>query len=46
MAIKFGRPLEKRRLAPVETEAPSERLDLASPAAPQSPCRMGAPHGA
>ncbi|MGB7254432.1 MAG: porphobilinogen synthase [Xanthobacteraceae bacterium] len=29
MAIKFGRPLEKRRLAPVETEAPSERLDLA-----------------
>ena len=27
MAIKFGRPLEKRRLAPVEAEA--ERLDLA-----------------
>ncbi len=26
MAIKLGRPLEKRRLAPVETEAP--RLDL------------------
>src|SRR6204780_2204165 len=29
MAIKFGRPLEKRRLAPVEAEQPSERLDLA-----------------
>ncbi|MGB6467052.1 MAG: porphobilinogen synthase [Xanthobacteraceae bacterium] len=29
MAIKFGRPLEKRRLAPVEAETPSERLDLA-----------------
>ena len=28
MAIKFGRPLERSRLAPVET-APSERLDLA-----------------
>ena len=29
MAIKFGRPLEKRRLAPVEAEAPTELLDLA-----------------
>ncbi len=29
MAIKFGRPLEKRRLAPVEAEAAAERLDLA-----------------
>ncbi len=29
MAIKFGRPLEKRRLAPVEADEPSERLDLA-----------------
>jgi porphobilinogen synthase len=29
MAIKFGRPLEKSRLAPVETEAPSKGLDLA-----------------
>jgi porphobilinogen synthase len=29
MAIKFGRPLENRRLAPVEAEQPSERLDLA-----------------
>jgi porphobilinogen synthase len=29
MAIKFGRPLEKRRLAPVEAEQPPERLDLA-----------------
>ena len=28
MAIKFGRPLEQRRLAPVETEASSERLDI------------------
>jgi porphobilinogen synthase len=29
MAIKFGRPLERSRLAPVETERPAERLDLA-----------------
>jgi porphobilinogen synthase len=29
MAIKFGRPLERRHLTPVETEQPSERLDLA-----------------
>jgi porphobilinogen synthase len=29
MAIKFGRPLERRHLAPVETEQPSEQLDLA-----------------
>jgi porphobilinogen synthase len=30
MAIKFGRPLERARLTPVETPAPSEaRLDLA-----------------
>jgi porphobilinogen synthase len=29
MAIKFGRPLERNRLAPVETTPPSERLDLA-----------------
>jgi porphobilinogen synthase len=29
MAIKFGRPPENRRLAPVEAEQPSERLDLA-----------------
>jgi hypothetical protein len=29
MAIKFGRPLERSRLAPVETERPGERLDLA-----------------
>ena len=29
MAIKFGRPLERSRLAPVEAEAPAERLDLA-----------------
>jgi porphobilinogen synthase len=29
MAIKFGRPLERSRLAPVETEAPSKGLDLA-----------------
>src|SRR3984957_15325766 len=29
MAIKFGRPLEKSRLAPVQTEAPADRLDLA-----------------
>jgi porphobilinogen synthase len=28
MAIKFGRPLERSRLAPVETEKPAERLDL------------------
>ncbi len=28
MAIKFGRPLERSRLAPVETAAPSDRLDL------------------
>ena len=29
MAIKFGRPLEQRRLTPVEADEPSERLDLA-----------------
>jgi porphobilinogen synthase len=29
MAIKFGRPLERSRLAPVETGAPADRLDLA-----------------
>ena len=29
MAIKFGRPLERSRLAPVEAEAPAQRLDLA-----------------
>jgi porphobilinogen synthase len=29
MAIKFGRPLEQRRLAPVEAETRPERLDLA-----------------
>ncbi|MFZ3360869.1 MAG: porphobilinogen synthase, partial [Xanthobacteraceae bacterium] len=29
MAIKFGRPLEQRRPAPVDAEAPAERLDLA-----------------
>jgi porphobilinogen synthase len=29
MAIKFGRPLERSRLAPAETAAPPERLDLA-----------------
>ena len=29
MAIKFGRPLEAGRLAPVEPEAPPARLDLA-----------------
>jgi porphobilinogen synthase len=28
MAIKFGRPLERSRLAPVETAAPADRLDL------------------
>jgi porphobilinogen synthase len=28
MAIKFGRPLEKSRLAPVETAKPTDRLDL------------------
>src|SRR5882672_8716380 len=28
MAIKYGRSIEVRRLAPVETEAPAERLDL------------------
>jgi porphobilinogen synthase len=30
MAIKFGRPLERSRATPVETEAPADRLDLAS----------------
>jgi porphobilinogen synthase len=30
MAIKFGRPLERSRLAPVETEPPAQRLDLAT----------------
>src|SRR5579863_10205871 len=29
MAIKFGRPLERNRLAPVEAEKPAETLDLA-----------------
>jgi len=29
MAIKFGRPLERNRLTPVEAEKPAERLDLA-----------------
>jgi porphobilinogen synthase len=29
MAIKFGRPLERSRDLPVETQAPAERLDLA-----------------
>jgi porphobilinogen synthase len=29
MAIKFGRPLERIRPAPVEADAPAERLDLA-----------------
>jgi porphobilinogen synthase len=29
MAIKFGRPLERSRLAPVEAEPPAARLDLA-----------------
>src|ERR1700744_4354255 len=29
MAIKFGRPLERNRLTPVEAEAPAPRLDLA-----------------
>jgi porphobilinogen synthase len=29
MAIKFGRPLERNRLAPVEAEKPAERLNLA-----------------
>ncbi len=29
MAIKFGRPLERNRLAPVEAERPAEKLDLA-----------------
>jgi porphobilinogen synthase len=29
MAIKFGRPLERNRLAPFEAEKPAERLDLA-----------------
>ena len=28
MAIKFGRPLERRHLAPVESEAATDRLDL------------------
>src|SRR5580704_7228021 len=28
MAIKFGRPLERNRLTPVEAEKPLERLDL------------------
>src|SRR5277367_4733145 len=28
MAIKFGRPLERSRIAPVEAEAPPPRLDL------------------
>jgi porphobilinogen synthase len=29
MAIKFGRPLEQRRLTPVEANEPSKRLELA-----------------
>jgi porphobilinogen synthase len=29
MAIKFGRPIERVRPAPIEAEAPAERLDLA-----------------
>ena len=29
MAIKFGRPLERNRLAPVEAEKPAEKLELA-----------------
>ncbi|HYA04909.1 MAG TPA: porphobilinogen synthase, partial [Xanthobacteraceae bacterium] len=29
MAIKLGRPLEKTRLAPIEAEAATDRLDLA-----------------
>jgi porphobilinogen synthase len=29
MAIKFGRPLERSRLAPVEAATPADRLDLA-----------------
>ena len=29
MAIKFGRPLERSRLAPIETATPADRLDLA-----------------
>src|ERR1700691_3850686 len=29
MAIKFGRPLERTKLVPVETEAPADKLDLA-----------------
>jgi porphobilinogen synthase len=29
MAIKFGRPIQRNRLTPVETEPPAERLDLA-----------------
>ncbi len=29
MAIKFGRPLERSRLTPIETAAPADRLDLA-----------------
>src|ERR1700691_3557721 len=29
MAIKFGRPLERSRLTPVQAEAPVDRLDLA-----------------
>jgi porphobilinogen synthase len=28
MAIKFGRPLERTKLVPVETEAPADKLDL------------------
>jgi porphobilinogen synthase len=28
MAVKFGRPLERSRLTPVETEKPAEKLDL------------------
>src|ERR1700722_642439 len=28
MAVKFGRPLERSRLTPVETQKPAENLDL------------------
>ena len=46
MAIKFGRPLERVRPLPIESES-AERASPRSggPAAPQSPRRMGAAHG-
>ncbi len=28
MAVKFGRPLERSRLTPVETQKPADNLDL------------------